>query len=188
MPLISENRPDIDYQVNIYPWIHGINLKTWSTSASLIDCYLIGEKCGHLLNMIHNATVTDRSSDFDITSCLMKNIKFIEKSKIVFPNMNKLLSKPHLIINQLRRDIPATLIHFDFKPKNIMFSHKELHIVDWDSCIIADPWLDFWDKGLSIYPKKELFNVGLLEGYFDYAIPKEFWIYFQALTIFAFYK
>lgn len=186
LPLISENRPDLNYQVNIYPWVEGVNLKTWSTTATLADCYHQGECCGRLLNSIHNATATTKSGDFDIASHMMENIDIITQSRIDFPNMKELWAKPVLIIEQLQRDVSSALVHLDFKPKNIMLSHNELCVVDWDSCTIADPWLDFWDKGLSLHPKRESFSAGLLNGYFSHAIPTTFWNYFQVLSVFAF--
>ena len=186
LPLISENRPDLNYQVNIYPWVDGINMKTWSTTATLADCYHKGECCGRLLNSIHNATVTTKSGDLNIASHMMENIEIIAQSKIDFPKMKELWVNPVLIVEQLQRDVSSALVHLDFKPKNIMLSHNELYVVDWDSCTIADPWLDFWDKGLSLHPKRESFSAGLLDGYFSHAIPTTFWNYFQALSVFAF--
>ncbi len=186
LPLISEDRPELNYQVSIYPWIEGVNLKNWFATASLSDCYHKGACCGHLLKSIHNATVITQSSDFDIASHMMENIKTIRQSNIAFTNMKELWVKPDLLVNRLKRDVSSALVHLDFKPKNIMLSHDNLVVVDWESCAIVDPWLDFWDKGLSLYPKRESFNTGLLDGYFNHEIPESFWDYFQALSVFAF--
>lgn len=186
LPLISENRSDLNYQVNIYPWIEGVDLKTWSTTASLSDYYHKGERCGRLLHSIHNATVTTKFSDFDITSHMMENIELIRQSKINFPNIKGIWKNPALIIEGLQRNVSPALVHLDFKPKNVMLSDNKICVVDWDSCAIADPWLDFWDKGLSLYPKRESFSAGLLDGYFNDEIPTTFWKYFQALSVFAF--
>ena len=185
LPIISEIRTDLNYQVNVYPWLDGMDLKAWSATATHEECYCQGEQCGELLKSIHKVTATSKPQNFNIASHMIENIDVIARNGIRLPAIEKLVTEPSVYISALQRDGPAALVHFDFKPKNIMHTRGRNVVVDWDSSAIADPWLDFWDKGISLHPKREAFSTGMLDGYFEHNVPSAFWEYFHALSLFA---
>lgn len=185
VPLISQNVPSIDRQINIYPWIDGIDLRKVIRSKSLEECYRMGVRCGKLLRNIHSSAITTMQGTYDIDDRIDAWLEVLSCTDGILTRRHSYFPQIHRWRELLRRRYQPTLVHMDYSPKNIMISGDALLVVDWDSCAVADPWLDFFDKGLALYPERQALNAGMIDGYFCGDIPAGFWPYFKALSVFA---
>lgn len=185
IPLITQNVPTSNRQVNVYPWIEGVELRELIKTKTPSECYQLGIRCGKLLKDIHNTTPTQLPTTFNVGDRLSDCLKVISRRSDLLPRRSSYLSRVQEWKKLLCRQNQVALVHMDFVPKNIMVCSNELVVIDWDSCIIADPWLDFFDKGLAMYPERQALNAGEIDGYFEGNVPPEFWPYFKALSIFA---
>lgn len=185
MPLFTRNLPCLHKQLNVYPWLMGLDLKNALFTRSKREYYIYGKICGVLLHELHSSTACPRNDGYDVSSMLERYWLYIIQNGICLPHNDFYAEHLEDCVLKLNRMVPSCLVHMDFKPKNIMLSEGRLVVIDWDSCIFADPWLDFYDKGLPLYPEKQAFNTGVIDGYFHNTVPASFWQYFKELSIFA---
>lgn len=185
LPIMSYNLKKCNRQINIYDWIDGSNLKDVLKTSLGNEYSYYGSRCGDLMRKIHFSLKKTDGIQYDILLKLAEYYKRIEMSGFRFEyefNYRKYLEKN---LDILISDINPSFVHSDFKPKNLMIDKRGIYVVDIDSSMIGNPWLDFYDKAFPLYPSKELFNAALIKSYFEDNVPEFFWKYFQILSVFA---
>lgn len=185
LPIMSYNLKELNRQINIYDWIDGSNLKNIFKVCSSNEYSYYGSRCGDLMRKIHFSLKNPNGIQYSILPKLVLYCKRIEmfgfKFEYEFDYRKYLENNLDILI----RDISPCFVHLDFKPKNLMVRKKDIYVVDIDSSMLGDPWLDFYDKAFSLYPAKELFNTALIKSYFEDDVPELFWRYFRILSVFA---
>lgn len=166
LPIMSYNLKRCNRQINIYDWIDGTNLKNVFKTSLGNEYSYYGDRCGTLMRKIHFSLREAGRVQYDVLSKLVLYYKRIEMFGFKFEqefNYRKYLENN---LDILISNTNPCFVHSDFKPKNLMLNRNEIYVVDIDSCMIGNPWLDFYDKALSLYPSKELFNASLIKSYF----------------------
>lgn len=184
-PLFSVNHDGIQRQVNIYTWVEGTPLNELIHHLSERDCYHLGVRCGAILQNIHTNKQKHILETYSLENNLAKSMRVLFDRPDLLTQRNKYLPQMHIWMEKLRRPHEPVLVHMDYVPKNLVATNNSIYVIDWDSCEISDPWLDFFEKGLALYPERQAFNAGIIDGYFGGNVPTEFWDYFMALTVFA---
>ena len=185
LPCITQNVLAIHRQVNVYPWIQGEDLRAVIRKSSEGACLELGVFCGHTLRQIHRATSRPASEASVISKLADDCIQILNTQGGLLVCIKKYLSLLWDWPSALNSTRPYALVHMDYKPKNIIQSHGKQIVVDWDSCVIADPWLDFFDKGLALVPQRQAFSAGVIYGYFNGKTPPSFWPYLKTLSVLA---
>ena len=185
LPCITQNVLAIHRQVNVYHWIHGEDLKAVIKTRSEGECLDLGSFCGHTLRQIHKAT-SRPTAETSLTRKLADDcIQLLNTQEGLLFHTKRYLSLLHNWPSALNSTRLSALVHMDYKPKNIIQTQGKRIVVDWDSCVVADPWLDFWDKGSALVPQKQAFSAGVIFGYFKGKVPPSFWPYLKTLSVLA---
>lgn len=185
VPLFSVDIPILERQLNVYCWHDGIPLSQMIRSKPLDECYQIGIECGGLLRSIHSIEPIQTTGTYHVAENLSKSMRVLFWKPDLLVQRHLYIPQMHRWIELLTRPHTLSVVHMDYVPKNLMHTETGMVVIDWDSCEISHPWLDFFDKGLALYPERQAFNTGVIDGYFEGVIPADFWDYFKALTVFA---
>lgn len=185
IPLFSVNHDGIRRQVNIYTWVEGTPLNELIHQLSERECYHLGVRCGDKLLNIHSNKQKQILETYSFENNLARSMRVLFDRPDILAQRNKYLPQMHIWMEKLRRPHEPALVHMDYVPKNLVATNDSIYVIDWDSCEISDPWLDFFEKGLALYSERQAFNAGIIDGYFAGNVPSEFWDYFMALTVFA---
>lgn len=183
LPFVSKNLPDINKQLNIYEWLDGENLRNFLHYKAEMSCYEYGVKSSKLLKMLHDVNVSNVVSRFNVNNYIAEILAILRSNECMLKYKNLWLDLIDENVDVIKRKSKDSLIHFDFKPKNIMLSNGKLLLIDFDSFSIGNPWFDFYDKGLAIYKERQAFNKGVIDGYFNNNIPIEFWRFLKIISI-----
>lgn len=185
LPFLSENIASIKRQLNVYEWIGGNNLKAILSDASSNTIAEYGYRCGGVLQKIHMKMNTQTDSCDRIVRSFEEYMARLEHESFAFINRFDYRDFFYKNCNILLSGNNHCFVHMDFKPKNIMLCNDEITVVDIDSSMIGNPWMDFYDKAFSLYPGKETFNAALIRAYFDDNISDDFWEFFKVLSVYA---
>ncbi len=183
LPFVSKNLTDINKQLNIYDWVDGENLRSFLHNKTEISCYEYGIKSSKLLKKLHDVNVSNVVSRFNGDNYIAKILAILRSDECMLKYKNLWLGLAVENTDVLKRKTKDSLIHLDFKPKNIMLANGNLLLIDFDSFSIGNPWFDFYDKGLAIYKERQAFNKGVIDGYFNNNIPNEFWMFLKIISI-----
>lgn len=74
----------------------------------------------------------------------------------------------------LLKNRPQCFQHGDYHIGNMMMSGQELVIIDFDRFDFGDPWEEF-NRIVWCAQKAPFFATGMVDGYFDFIVPQEFW-------------
>ena len=78
-------------------------------------------------------------------------------------------SHRHLLVNR-----PLTYQHGDYHIGNMMIENGRIVIIDFDRYDFGDPWEEF-NRIVWCAQKAPVFATGMVDGYFDGAVPYDFW-------------
>lgn len=183
LPFVSKNLPNINKQLNIYAWLDGENLRSFLQNKTEISCYEYGIKSSKLLKKLHEVNVSNVVARFNVDNYIAEILAILRSNECILKHKNiwlDLIVENADILKIKKKD---SIIHFDFKPKNIIVSNDELLLIDFDSFSIGNPWFDFYDKGLAIYKERQAFNKGVIDGYFNNNIPNDFWMFLKIISV-----
>lgn len=171
-----------------YPWVNGQNLSQIIEGKMDEEKYGWGEKCGKLLRQFHSMQpspgkglpVKDVIREYRHCRlyCHIYHITFPHKKEYdAYFKINKYILKNRKLC----------LCHMDYQPKNIMMVDNGLHIIDYESAMLTDPW---WDLCIMFMgpPSERSFLIGMIHGYFDGRIPEEFFKITCLMTIVSLYR
>jgi len=183
LPFASKNFPDINKQLNIYDWVDGETLRSFLYNKTEMFCYEYGIKSSKLLKKLHEVNVNNIVSEFNVDNYIAEILDILRSDECILKHKNLWIDLIVENADVLKIKKKDSIIHFDFKPKNIMVSNGKLLLIDFDSFSIGNPWFDFYDKGLAIYKERQAFNKGVIDGYFNNNIPNDFWIFLKTISI-----
>lgn len=185
LPFLSKNITSLNRQLNVYKWINGNNLKSILSDASSKTIVEYGYRCGGVLQKIHMKMNTPTEYCEHIVRSFDEYMARLEHESFMFNNRFDYREYFYKNCSVLLANNSSCFVHMDFKPKNLILCNDRIMVVDIDSSIIGNPWMDFGDKSFSLYPRKETFNAALINAYFDNNIPDGFWEYFRVLSVYA---
>lgn len=161
---------------SVQSWIVGQDAEQVIAECSNDQQYDYGFEAGRILRKIHSipapATQQDWATFFN--GKMDRKIEQYGKCPIKYPNGQLLIdyinANRHLLQNR-----PQTYQHGDYHIGNMMIGDDgKLYIIDFNRSDYGDPWEEF-NRIVWCAQKSPLFASGLVNGYFDNAVPLEFW-------------
>jgi len=160
----------------LYSWIQGVDMIDVISAYSKKDQYKYGIDAGVYLKSIHMIEAPDSIEPWDLrfNRKIDRNINNYRLSKLDIPETKLFID--YLNANRsLLKNRPQCFQHGDYHIGNFMIDdNQKLVIIDFDRYDFGDPWEEFnrivWSAGNSTE-----FASGIIDGYFDYDVPEEFW-------------
>ena len=155
-------------------YIEGLSAIDYVATLNDIDAYNLGVEAGINLKKIHDVPVVHPTLSwkeqyafkFNRKIELYKNSQLkVEKGEFL---LQYYINHVHLIDNR-----PLVYTHGDYHLGNMVIDNGKLGIIDLDKIAIADPYDDLKTYGWSALVS-EYFASGLINGYFNNNIPKDF--------------
>ena len=139
------------------------------------EAYRIGLEAGRCLRKLHGIAIPPHEKTWweRYLYKMPKKIAAYEACGYKIPMQEKILEyyKEHYVI---MKDRPLVFCHGDYHLGNMIVQNGKIGIIDFDKNGAADPYDDLkpfcWNVMVSEY-----FETGLINGYFDGNIPKDFW-------------
>jgi len=135
----------------------------------------LGIEAGQILKKIHQIPI-NHSIPWWLTyqEKIVKKIMNIRKCSIDLPHKEMLID--YILKNkQLVQFRDTTYTHGDFHLGNMIYNGK-INIIDFDKFGIADPYDDLKPFCWYVF-QSSYFATGIIDGYFDYHIPDDFFQY-----------
>lgn len=138
--------------------------------------YAFGLDAGRILAKIHTIPAPQNIPSWEtrFNAKIDRKIAMYQDCELKYDNGKPFLS--YIKENRhLLTDRPQTFQHGDYHIGNMMIDKNNLlTIIDFDRDDFGDPWEEFnrivWCAGVA-----PAFASGMVDGYFDYNIPSEFW-------------
>ena len=161
---------------SIQGWIDGEDAEGVIQALSEQEQYSYGVEAGRELQKIHQIPAPDDIEDWEtyFNRKIDRKMKQYQECPIKHQNGQMLIdyinSHRHLL-----RSRPRVYQHGDYHIGNMMIGKdKRLYIIDFDRNDFGDPWEEF-NRIVWCAQSVPLFATGMIDGYFDGAIPDEFW-------------
>lgn len=160
----------------IESWIDGDDAENIIPKLSNDEQYRYGIEAGKNLRLIHSVPSPENAEPWHerYSRKLDRKLRMYAECELKYENGEALVrfieENRHLILNR-----PQTYQHGDFHIGNMMADKEgKLVIIDFDRYDFGDPWEEF-NRIVWCGQKAPIFASGMLDGYFDEDIPKEFW-------------
>lgn len=133
-----------------------------------------GETAGKFLKAIHTIPI---DSDRDWESYYKRKSKDYLHS---YHNKNLSFENDDLFIKYigenygLLKDRPVTFQHGDYHINNFILLDEDLYVIDFDRYDVGDPWEEF-NRIVWSVKESPLFASAMIDAYFDYDVPEDFW-------------
>lgn len=160
---------------SLQSWIDGEDAETAVPRLSPQEQYDLGVRSGEILQKIHTLPAPAGQEDWEtrFTRKTRWKMDTYQACGLRFPGdryvLEYLEDHFHLLKNR-----PQCFQHGDYHISNMMLSHGELVVIDFDRYDYGDPWEEFnrivWSAQAS-----PAFATGQLNGYFGGRPPKGFW-------------
>ena len=138
--------------------------------------YHYGFESGKILKVIHSIPAPDSVEDWEIrfNKKIDRKIKMYSECPLKYKNgqafLDYISSHRYLLKNR-----PQTYQHGDYHIGNMMIGNDgQLYIIDFNRNDYGDPWEEF-NRIVWCADAAPLFATGMVNGYFDNKVPKEFW-------------
>lgn len=160
----------------IHSWIDGVDAEDYIPTLSTEEQYAYGLDAGSILRKFHTlpapADVIPWSEYFNAK--IDRKIKLYEECQLKYENGNLFLAfladNRYLLSNR-----PQTYQHGDYHIGNMMIDKNGvLTVIDFDRDDYGDPWEEF-NRIVWSVQAAPAFASGMVDGYFDGAVPMEFW-------------
>ena len=157
-------------------WVDGLDAEPVLPELTGQQRCAYGLQAGRMLKAIHTLP-----APFEPEPWAVHYGRKLDSKVALYENSPLKYEKGELFLDLLRRERhlvenrPTVWQHGDFHCGNLMFdSEMHLTVIDFDREDVGDPWYEFnriiWDVRVGAE-----FAEGLLDGYFDGAVPEEFW-------------
>ncbi len=161
---------------SIQSWIDGEDAEEVIASHAPEAQYAYGLEAGRILGKIHSIPAPPSVEDWEarFNRKMDAKIKKYTECPLKYENGEAFIDfigeNRHLLKNR-----PQTYQHGDYHIGNMMLGYDgKLSIIDFNRNDFGDPWEEFnrivWCAG-----KSPLFASGMVDGYFEDAVPLEFW-------------
>jgi aminoglycoside phosphotransferase (APT) family kinase protein len=160
----------------LYNWIQGSDMSDVIGNYSKQDQYQYGLDAGVYLKRIHSIKAPDSIEPWEMrfNRKIDRNIKRYQESILDIPETQMLID--YLESNRyLLKNRPQCFQHGDYHIANFMINNEhKLVIIDFDRYDYGDPWEEF-NRIVWSVASSPVFASGIIDGYFDYNVPEEFW-------------
>ena len=159
----------------IHSWVDGRDAEAVMPELNDAEQYTLGLDAGRALKKIHSLPAEGEHCWEDyFNRKIDRKLKGYEECPLQYEKGGALIeyiqNNRHLLKNR-----PVTYQHGDFHVGNMMIDHSgRLIIIDFDKDDFGDPWEEFNRIVWSAQSAPE-FASGIVDGYFDGAVPMEFW-------------
>lgn len=167
-------------------YIPGKSLRATISSLSSQEQYKLGVKSGEILKSIHTIPVKD--TDFKPSKLIAKKLRQLDD----YANSDYRVAGDEAQLDFVRQHLSifntATAVyqHGDFHLGNLILTpDKHIGVIDFDRFDIGDPYEEFYKLELFGVEDSVPFSVGMIDGYFEKAIPDEFWARLKLYAIHA---
>lgn len=159
----------------IMTWINGVDAEDTVPNLTPSQQYSLGIEAGQILKKIHTIPAPDDQQQWEerFNAKIDRKIKMYNECPLKYENDDAIIeyinNNRHLLANR-----PQCYQHGDYHIGNMMIENGKIVIIDFDRYDFGDPWEEFnrivWTAQIS-----PLFASGMVDGYFDYNVPMEFW-------------
>lgn len=160
----------------VQSWIDGYDAESVIPALTSEEQYRYGFEAGQILKKIHQIPAPNELEDWEsyFNRNMDRKLKAYEECGLKYENgevfVKYISSHRHLLANR-----PRTYQHGDFHIGNMMIGKdKGLYIIDFDKDDFGDPWEEF-NRIVWCAQANPTFATGIVNGYFDGAVPVEFW-------------
>lgn len=154
-------------------WIDGNDAGSLVPRLPIDQQYELGFKSGQIQRTIHSISALDVNWGEEYRLKIHRKMNAFLGCGVSFSGADLMLDYIRKNLHLLN-DRPSTLQHGDFHRGNLMISHGNVYVIDFDRLDYGDPWEDLkaitWDVQLS-----PSFACGRIDGYFQGDVPNEFW-------------
>lgn len=156
-------------------WVNGQDAGDVIPTLSPKEQYQYGLDAGRILKKLHTLPAPPDARSWDV----FFNAKMDRKIAMYNDCPIKVSGAEHFIdyIQENRRLLggrPQCLQHGDYHIGNMMIEDGKLVIIDFDRFDVGDPWEEF-NRIVWCAQASYEFASGMVDGYFDGAVPLEFW-------------
>lgn len=161
---------------SIQSWIDGVDAEQVIGNYSQDLQYNYGVQAGRILRKIHSIPAPATQQDWEtfFNRKMDRKIKNYGECPIKYQNGKALID----YINQNRHLLkgrPQTYQHGDYHIGNMMIGNDgQLYVIDFNRSDYGDPWEEF-NRIVWCAQKSPMFASGMVNGYFDNAVPMDFW-------------
>ena len=160
----------------VYAWADGGAAEPAVAVMPAAEQYAFGLRAGRVLKYIHEVPAPDDVQNWEkrINVSIENKLRLCRecsiKNDVADSFVEYIKANRHLLKNR-----PQTFRHGDYHIGNFLVNDSgELIVIDFNRSDFGDPWQEFnrlvWSAHLSPY-----FASGIVNGYFDNAVPPEFW-------------
>ncbi len=177
---------------SIQSWIDGEDAEEVISTLSDAKQYAYGLEAGQILRKIHSIPAPGTQEDWEIffNRKMDHKIKKYAECPLKYENGQAFID--YIGANRyLLKNRPQVYQHGDYHIGNMMIDRDgQLNIIDFNRSDFGDPWEEF-NRIVWCAQKAPLFAAGMVNGYFDNAVPLEFWkllaLYISSNTLSSLY-
>ena len=165
-----------DGPYSIQSWIRGRDAEEVLPTLPKKQQYAYGLDAGRILKKIHSipAPATQEAWEPRFNRKMDRKIQLYNECPIHYEGgqafIDYINENRHLLKNR-----PQVFQHGDYHIGNMMIDWEgQLQIIDFDRYDYGDPWEEF-NRIVWCAQKAPVFASGMVDGYFDSRVPKEFW-------------
>lgn len=157
-------------------WIDGTDAEDVIPTMSETEQYAYGLEAGRILKTIHSIPAPARQEDWKtrFNRKIDRKIKMYNDCPVKYENGQAFID--YINANRHRLlDRPQVFQQVDYHIGNMIIEQNgKLHIIDFNRDDFGDPWEEF-NRIVWCAQKVPLFASGMVNGYFDSAVPDKFW-------------
>lgn len=157
-------------------WIDGKDAREARGSWSEQESYRYGYEAGKILRKIHSIKAPEGIEEWEtfFNRKMNRKIDNYKNCPLKYDNGDAFITyieeNRHLLKNR-----PLTYQHGDYHIGNLMIDNDgKLVVIDFNRNEYGDPWEEF-NRIVWCAQAAPLFASGMVDGYFDNDVPKEFW-------------
>ncbi len=161
---------------SVQSWIDGVDAEEVIETLSDVEQYLYGKEAGSILKRIHTIPAPADQEDWEVYFNRKMNYKIRNYMECPLKYENGQAFIDYINANRhLLKGRPQTYQHGDYHIGNMMIGRDgKLYIIDFDRNDYGDPWEEF-NRIVWGAQKSPLFATGMVNGYFDDAVPQRYW-------------
>lgn len=156
-------------------WVDGQDAEDVIPGLPEAEQYGLGLEAGRILKKIHTIPAPADQPEWEarFNAKMDGKIRMYEACPIRFPGAERMID--YINANRyLLAGRPQCFQHGDYHIGNMMMEQDKLVIIDFDRYDFGDPWEEF-NRITFCAQAAPVFACGIVDGYFDGAVPMEFW-------------